>query len=703
MTHHKDTDISNRHSLIINFPLTIFLVTLTIVFLGISSTVYITKTARDKAAMNLHLDSMNAASTVEHAFRSIELVLATASEHVTATDQLTGLRPYLQALTARLPTLRTVTVVNPDGIIRSDWRLDEPAKGFDVSDRDYFTAHKKTDAEDGYYYSPPLRSRLDNLTQITISRATRYPDGALMAVIVASLDDRFFSGLSAGIQNAGIYTADIVYRDGRRVYRLGSVAESNFYRRLQSILPGGLSDYLTLDQHIPIPHSDLSLRFSRPPATYMSEALQRSLAVLAISGIMAGLILMIGYFRWRHRLRLDSLDARNRHLSLQLRQLYETVPDAIITIAPDLTILEINAAGETMLGWPRTQAIGMSIDAVLSPEQRQAVRRRIHAFLSDRAQGLRHLEGRTIKLRNRYGAAIRVNASLLRVEREDGPAAIAILRNLFEIEEKNRQLVQLSRDLEAQSRRAEDASRAKSKFLATMSHELRTPLNAIIGFSDLIKSRAFGPLDPPQYGEYIDHIHSSGQHLLSLITNLLELSQFEKDQINLPCGSIDVREAVRQALRRIHATPDRHQRRLRVRVPHALPVVWGNERAVNQILLNLLSNALRFSPEGGRILIDCQQDAQARIRISVQDQGPGIPLEKLAQLGKPFHSLEPGRQYLANDISMGLGLSISTRLAQAMGGDLIIESVVGAGTSVTLVLSPATAYTPSETHRREHT
>ena len=647
--------------------------------------------------MELRLDSRNAASTVEHAFRSLELALATAAEHVAATGRLEGLNPYLRALTVRLPDLRTVTVVDPDGIIRTDWRVDEPARGFDVSDRDYFISHKgPPDVDDGYFYSPPIRSRLDNLTQITMSRAIRHPDGRLMAVIVASIDDRFFAGLSEGIREAGTYTADLVYRDGRQVYRLGYAEKPDMPRLFLNSLPGAVSDMMTLENRLPIPHSDLSLRFIRSPGSYLPGALRRSLAILAITGIIAALTGTIWYFRRRTRLRLDRLDARNRQLSSQLRQLYETVPDAIITIAPDLTILEINAASETMLGWPRTQAIGMPVDAVLPPEQRQAVRRRINAFLSERGQTPQHLEGRTIDLQNRYGASIRVNASLLRVEREDGPAAIAILRNLFDIEEKNRQLIRLSRDLEDQSRRAEEASRAKSQFLATMSHELRTPLNAIIGFSDLIRNRTFGPLDPPQYGEYVDHIHSSGEHLLALITDLLELSRFERKEIELKCEPLDVREAVRRALLTIHATPDRRHKRLRLHAPRTLPDAWGNMRAVNQILLNLLSNAVRFSPRNGRVLIACHQDAYANIRISVQDQGPGIPPEKLAQLGKPFHAIEPARKYLADGVNMGLGLSISTRLAQAMGGQLIIESEPGAGATATLVLCPVPAHASTD-------
>jgi len=233
--------------------------------------------------------------------------------------------------------------------------------------------------------------------------------------------------------------------------------------------------------------------------------------------------------------------------------------------------------------------------------------------------------------------------------------------------------------------RAEMADRAKTEFLANMSHELRTPLNAVIGFSDVLAQQIMGPI-PAAYAESIDAIRSSGRHLLEIIGDLLEMSRIESGDRYLQEFPFDVRAAIHDSTRHFTAQAQRDGIALSVDETGKLPDLIGEERAFKQVLGNLLSNALKFTPRHGHVSITATSDPQTGLLIAVSDTGKGIDPKLLPQLGKPFAQGESSlsRRYGG----VGLGLAISRRLMHMHGGRLEITSAPGAGTRVIMIFPP---------------
>ena len=225
----------------------------------------------------------------------------------------------------------------------------------------------------------------------------------------------------------------------------------------------------------------------------------------------------------------------------------------------------------------------------------------------------------------------------------------------------------------------------KTLFFAGVSHELRTPLNAIIGFSDMMRSRLFGPL-PGKYAEYADLIHDSGQYMLDLIGDVLDLSKVEAGRYTLSPDTFDLSDVVRSSAKMIRPASDAAETNVELSLPQDDPLlVTADRRAVRQILLNLLSNAVKFSPKGGRIEVAARERDGGAV-ISVSDQGPGMGEAELARIGEPFAQGQAGLSSTAR--GSGLGLSLVRQLAELHGGRLEIDSKPGQGTTARVVLPP---------------
>jgi two-component system, cell cycle sensor histidine kinase DivJ len=228
---------------------------------------------------------------------------------------------------------------------------------------------------------------------------------------------------------------------------------------------------------------------------------------------------------------------------------------------------------------------------------------------------------------------------------------------------------------------AEARAAGRSRFLANMSHELRTPLNAIMGFSDIMRVKMFGPLEG-RYSEYADLIHESGQHLLDLISDLLDMSKIEAERYQLDREQFDAREAVTAALRLMRLQADGAGVALRGVLPSGPLEIDADRRAIKQIVLNLVSNALKFTPKGGAVTVTAQA-YQGQFELIVADTGVGISPEDLARLGRPFEQAGDAER---KALGSGLGLSLVRAFAELHGGEMQIESRLGAGTTVTVRL-----------------
>ncbi len=233
---------------------------------------------------------------------------------------------------------------------------------------------------------------------------------------------------------------------------------------------------------------------------------------------------------------------------------------------------------------------------------------------------------------------------------------------------------------------AELANRAKSEFLANMSHELRTPLNAILGFSETMVQTIFGPMSPP-YDEYAQDIHTSGSYLLSIINDILDLSKIEAGKMTLDIAEVDVSETVASCLEIISGRAADGGLEIVDEVPNTLTPLMADPRALKQMLLNMLSNAVKFTPEGGRITIAAQQDREGDILISVADSGIGIAPEDVERVFAPFAQVESA--LTRQKKGTGLGLPLVKALAEQHGGSVGLDTAPEKGTTVTIRL-PAT-------------
>jgi two-component system, NtrC family, sensor kinase len=264
---------------------------------------------------------------------------------------------------------------------------------------------------------------------------------------------------------------------------------------------------------------------------------------------------------------------------------------------------------------------------------------------------------------------------------EFAAATVELLRTFATHSALAIQNARLFREIEQKSRELEAASQHKSEFLANMSHELRTPLNAIIGFSEVLSERMFGGLNEKQ-DEYLKDIHASGQHLLSLINDILDLSKIEAGRMELELSDFDLPMAIDNALTLIRERAARRSIALHTTVDERLGQMQGDERKIRQVLLNLLSNAIKFTPEGGRIKV-AAKPVDGFIEVSVSDTGVGIAPEDQEAVFEEFKQVGMADKKVEGT---GLGLALSRKFIELHGGKIWVKSQVGEGSTFTFTV-----------------
>lgn len=392
-----------------------------------------------------------------------------------------------------------------------------------------------------------------------------------------------------------------------------------------------------------------------PPPTGMA-AFWMGLTALATTGLGLGAgLIMVERRMNRREIRLDDEVER-------LRAVLEEQPNLILSLFPHGRVRA--AFGRTPPGVPRgaIESLGLAA-AAMSPTERTAILEALHKAASE---GFAEVGFTPADAIDRWSAV-----TLRRVEEN---LLLAVVRDATAERDRQAAMEQARQD-------AETLAAGKSRFLANMSHELRTPLNAIMGFSDIMRARMFGPL-PDKYSEYGELIHESGGHLLDLINDVLDMSKIEAERFQLSREQFDAREAVSAALRLLRVQADGVGVRLRGVIPQEALEVDADRRAIKQIVLNLVSNALKFTPKGGAVTVTAQ-GYDGVFELVVADTGVGISAEDLERLGKPYEQAgDPTRRQMGT----GLGLSLVRSFAELHGGEMIIESTVGEGTSVTVRL-----------------
>jgi PAS domain S-box-containing protein len=367
-------------------------------------------------------------------------------------------------------------------------------------------------------------------------------------------------------------------------------------------------------------------------------------------------------------------DDQMRRRAREFHVFFEAAPIGMAIAGPDGRIRQVNAALAALLDHTREELAGRAIADLAHPED-QAVSR---STLDRTLRGEIGTPALELRLVGRDGAILHGLVTLNAV-RDDAGAPSYLIVQVIDITERAR----FEDELRGAKDQAEAGNRAKSDFLANMSHELRTPLNAIIGFAEIMKNQIFGVIEPAKYVEYARDIHASGQHLLELINDILDLSRIEAGKHEVLLEVLSVREECAQGLRLMAHEAESAGLALVTDLPEEDTKIVADRRAFRQILLNLLSNAIKFTPEGGKVSVSAKL-ADGRCAIRVTDTGIGISDRELARLGRPFEQVNS--VYSRKQGGSGLGLALSKSLAELQGGRLQVRSRVGVGTIVTVEL-----------------
>jgi cell cycle sensor histidine kinase DivJ len=351
------------------------------------------------------------------------------------------------------------------------------------------------------------------------------------------------------------------------------------------------------------------------------------------------------------------------------RFLAESALDLITLHAPDGHIRLASPASVALLGYEPRELAGSGFAELAHPDDRAAME---IALAEARAGRPATAE---LRLLNKKGAYVWSELRCRQVRDE----IVAVTRDVTRRKAHERQLIE-ARD------QAEEANRAKSRFLANMSHELRTPLNAIIGFSEVMSREMFGPLGGARYLEYTRLINESGSHLLGLINSILDMSKIEAGRFTIVPQSFDLEDIVHQAVGFVALQAERNGIAIAQNIAPAARHVRADKRALLQILINLLSNGVKYTQPRGRVSVTAEA-AAGSLTIGVADTGVGIGEADLARLGQPFVQVES--EYSRSKEGTGLGLALVRALTHLHGGTMTITSTLGEGTSVRITLPGA--------------
>lgn len=353
----------------------------------------------------------------------------------------------------------------------------------------------------------------------------------------------------------------------------------------------------------------------------------------------------------------------------ELRSILDAASDGIVVIDREGRVLAVNHRAEALFGHQNREIIGVPFAGLFAPESQRTAHEYLTAVLQDDFNS--ETEGREVKGRGSHGT-VPLYMTIGKIS--DGTDRLcAIFRDITPWKKAENELVNAKR-------LAEQASSAKSDFLAKISHEIRTPLNAIIGFSEVMMDERFGPVGNERYKQYLKDIHTSGGHLVSLLNDLLDLSKIEAGKLELDIAAVDLNELTQQCVALMQPQASRERIIIRTSLTTSLPPVLADARSVRQIVLNLLSNSIKFTGAGGQVIVSTAPNDDGSVVLRVRDTGVGMSEKEIAIALEPFRQLATSVR--RGQDGTGLGLPLTKALAEANRASFSIKSAVNAGTLV---------------------
>ncbi|MCK5284026.1 MAG: PAS domain S-box protein [Alphaproteobacteria bacterium] len=358
---------------------------------------------------------------------------------------------------------------------------------------------------------------------------------------------------------------------------------------------------------------------------------------------------------------------------LLLTSIFDVSEVGIIVTDHTGKIVRVNESFIRDYGWEREELIDLNIVSLVTPDERDTLKKKHETFIS---------------------TGVRSSDELKMIRKNGNIANVLFTTATMELSQKRRFQVttmmditlrkQMEESLRRAKEQADTANRAKSTFLANMSHELRTPLNAIIGFSEMMIKETFGALGNKKYVEYLGDVHSSAEHLLEIINEVLDMSKIEAGRIELDEEDVDIGKLIKSVVRIIASRAFGDGLSLNIELQENLANLYADQRLIRQILINLVANAVKFSKPNGEINIVAVMLENGRMQISIEDHGEGIPKDKIEQAMQPFGQVSDHSEDSYHQ-GTGLGLPLAKAMVELHGGELSLESDLGKGTTVFII------------------
>ena len=354
----------------------------------------------------------------------------------------------------------------------------------------------------------------------------------------------------------------------------------------------------------------------------------------------------------------------------ELRSILETATDGVVILGHDGDIRSVNRSASALFNYDEGEIRGKPFAALFAHESQKAVIDYLQGLSGHGVASVLN-DGREVIGREAAGGFLPLFMTIGRLSASNGYCAV--IRDIT-------QWKRTEEELRNAKRAAETANAHKTEFLARVSHEIRTPLNAIIGFSDMMASEHFGPVGHPRYIEYAGDIGRSGRHVLDIVNDLLDISKIEAGEMDLDFGSVEINDAVSEAVSLVQPQANSQRVIIRTSLSGAVPSVVADSRSIKQIALNILANAIRFTPSGGQIVVSTSYEPNGSVILRIRDTGVGMTRVELDQAMKPFRQVTTGGRKRGD--GTGLGLPLTKAMAEANRAQFAITSAPNEGTLV---------------------